>query len=223
MNYVEIRRTIKGQPQVIKVTYEPRGWNKSYEALQMQTPVGMHDIWSAESHDNFNNSFAKVMQAIYDQKSWFGLITRDVVVGSGVQRNERGLRITYITRADTDLEVVHTDLIIPKNGWYVPTNDGFFVEDTGVPFETVRHKKDAERRWRTKGFNPDYVSKLCGPDFLEKNEKRIVGRDFTPDVEGHVGQGRFLVVLDGLSSGPGLAGVASLPPYEDKAEFVVRI
>lgn len=225
MNYVSVKRTIKDKPHVINVTFDPQGWGEKHDVLYDQTPVGLNDIWSAESYNNFNNPFARAMQAVHNERGNCGLttsiVTRDVVVGSGAEIDRKGLKIkAYKTRAGTDLEVVHTDLTIPNDGYFVPTDDGMFHPDTGVPFETVDSKREAERRWQERGFNLKYLSKLSMPAGLSENETKFAVRTFRSSINRG---GIFYVRLDWYPTDQNFDMLASLPPYEDKPVFEVNL
>ncbi|MBI4162657.1 MAG: hypothetical protein HY513_03160 [Candidatus Aenigmarchaeota archaeon] len=220
MSYAEVHRTIGDQQRIIKLTFHPAYWGKSYDDLHRQTPVGVNDIWSAGSSNNFVNPFMAAMQDIHDRKRFLCLITRDVIVGSGAQRDEKGLKIkAYKTRAGTDLETVHNNLVIPPDGYFVPTKDGIFHPDTGVPYETVGTKREARKRWEANSLDPEYVSRIWSPDYLKDGEEKYAG------CISSLGEGKcyFDIRLNMTPFERGIKHVASLPSHEPNPAFVVRI
>ncbi|MBI2232566.1 MAG: hypothetical protein HYU56_01490 [Candidatus Aenigmarchaeota archaeon] len=222
MTYAEIE-TMQKQA---KILFEPSGWALSYQKLHDQTDVSGWEMFLLESHDNFNNPFAQAMQSLYTNKGWFGLILRDVIRDGGTGTDDKGrLHLTYVSHAGTEWEQAH-DIKAPKNGFYVPNDDcetinGVvvpFQPGTIVPFETVKSKKEAVKRFEKHGLDPEYVSRAHRLDSY-KDDPRFAGRDFGPGLDV---DGRFDAGFVGRPSCSGFGWIASLPAYREQ-ELVMRV
>ena len=191
------------------ISVEPTGWGLPYQQLFDQTNASGHEVFLIESHNNFNNLYQSASEARHKQRGWWAQIFRDIVREGEKGTDDKGrLNVSYVSHAGTQFERNH-DLWAPKNGYWVPTNDGIFVPETLVPFETVSNRNEAIRRLETEGIPKEQVSYFYRLDNY-KGDERFAGRDFDP---GFPDLGRFRVYLDGLPSSRGDDWVASLPAY----------
>jgi len=209
MEYVE--RVIPGK-NPIRIAFEPANWGASRQNLHDQTDVGLYDLFLASSQNNFDNLFQQAEEQRYTDRDAWALITRDVVRDGNRGTDSNGRRhIIYISHAGTEWERVQK-LWAPKIGYYVPTNDGWFYEDTGIPFETLPFdkRKEALKRLEHYGIPLKQLSGFWRQDIY--TDERFVGRLFYPGVGG---SGRFGVGADWRPSRSGDDGVASLPRIEE--------
>jgi len=209
MEYVE--RTIPGK-NPIRIAFEPANWGDSYQNLHGQTDVSCYDLFLATSHNNFNNEFQQAEEQRYKARGPWALITRDIVRNGDRGTDNHGRsHITYVSHAGTEWERIHK-LWVPKPGLWVPTNDGIFYEDTGIPFETLpfEKRKEALKRLEQYSIPAEQLSGFWKSDNYDND--RFVGRFFDPGVGGY---GRFIVDASRLPSNSGDVGVASLPRYEE--------
>ena len=96
---------------------------------------------------------------------------------------------------------------MPKPGLWVPTNDGIFYEDTGIPFETLpfEKRKEALKRLEQYSIPAEQLSGFWKSDNYDND--RFVGRFFDPGFP----VGRFFVYADVIPSYHGDDWVGSLP------------
>lgn len=209
------------------IALKPTDWGLPYQQLHDQTDVSGWEMAVLESTDNYKNPFAQAMQQIYGQRRGFALILRDVVRNGGTGTDDKKrLHLTYVSHAGTEWEQAH-DVKVPKSGFYVPTDDcetinGVvvpFQPGTIVPFETVKTRKEAVKRFEKYGLDPKYVSRAYRLDSYRDNP-RFAGRGFDPAVRDG---GRFYAYL-GRHPFSGDDWVASLPAYrESKVVMEVNI
>lgn len=213
MQYAEVSTP----KRIALVTLEPTSFGKPYQDLFDQTDLSGAEVFAAYSHNNFLNPFQQADEQRYKQMGWWAEIFRDIVRNGGKGTTGGRLNISYVSHAGTEWEKTH-DLWAPKNGWYVPTNDGLFVPETLIPFETVDTKADAMKRLEAKGLPNEQASYFYRLDNYDGD--RFVGRVFYPGVGGG---GRFGVDADWLPSGSGVGGVGSRPAYgKAEAEIVMK-
>lgn len=98
-------------------------------------------------------------------------------------------------------------ITIPETGYVELTVDGPYRPDTGTPFSTVSTRKEAEKSWTKRGFDPEFARKAVSR-FWSREEGQgtaSVGRWCNDD-----GGGRFNVSAD---DGPGFWNlyIGSLP------------
>ncbi|MBI4170361.1 MAG: hypothetical protein HY514_01610 [Candidatus Aenigmarchaeota archaeon] len=227
MNYADCAE-IETTQRKARILFEPQGWGPPatpYQNLHDQTDVSGYEMFVLESTDNFNNPFQKAMEALYMQRGWFGLILRDVIRKGSKGTDDKGkLNLDYVSHAGTEWEKKH-NVWAPQNNWYVPNDDcerrnGVvipFQPGTMVPFETVKSKAQAIKRFKKYGIDPKYVSYFFRLDNYDGD--RFAGRGFGPGVGG---LGRFLASLGWLPSGSGDGWVASLPAYR-KQKVVMKV
>jgi len=193
------------------VAFEPTNFSKPYKDLHNQTDVSGFELFVLDSHNNYDNPFHQARENLYKQRGnkWFGLITRDIVrEGRGADDKSR-LNVQYVSHAGTQWEKVH-NVWMPKNGFYVPNDDGLFHEGTLVPIETVEDRNEAIRRLKKSGMSGKMVSYFYRLD--DYKDERFVGVGFGPVL---VDYGRFFVYADRLPSGSGGEAVGSLPAYRE--------
>jgi len=225
MQYAEIGKTNK------RVALELRGWGKPYLALRKQTDTDGYSAFLLESHDNFNNIFAKLSQARYDIKGFWAELFENIIREGGKGTNDKGeLDIFYVFSPETDKEK-EVRIHAPPKGFYVPTGkfDGknaaeiLFQEDTLIPHKTIpfEDKDKAVKLWKKTGLPIKYLSGFWRPDSY-KNDPRILGRDFALVDRDY---SRFSVDADGLPSCSGSGWVASRPKIVDAEdnECVMKI
>ena len=214
MKYAEL---VIPEKEPRRISFEPTNFGSPYQQLFGQTDVSGSEVFQAYGHNNFDNQFQQADEQRYKDRGWWAEIFRDVVrAGSRGEVNGR-LGLVYVSHAGIpELEKVH-NVLAPKNGYWVPTNDGIFVPGTLIPFETVQDKKEATRRLESKGIPKEQVSYFYR---LERyDSERFVGRSFGPDVDDG---GRFVVDAGWHPSDSGDDGVASRPRYGED-EIVMRI
>jgi hypothetical protein len=197
------------------IALEPTNFGAPYQALFDQTDASGHEVWLAESHNNFSNPMQQTSEQRYKTRGWWAEIFRDVVRELGGTDDKGRLNVTYLSHASTDFEKEH-NVWLPKNGYWVPTKDGVFMPETLVPFETVQNRNEAIKRLEAKGLPGNYVSYFYRLDSYDGD--RFVGRVF-PDVAD---DGRFRVNADWSPSYSGYVGVASRPAY-GKSDVVMEV
>ena len=180
------------------VALEPTNFGAPYQALFDQTDVSGYDLWRAYSHNNFDNQLAKADEALYKSRGLFGEILRDKIIDSTGLVNGR-LMMKYVSHAGLANQKEH-DISAPINGYWVPTKDGIFVQETLIPFETVTDRKEAIKRLKAAGIPKEQVSYFYRNDNYHDAE-RFVGRNFVP---GWGDVGRFLVGADWFPSYVGI-------------------
>jgi hypothetical protein len=190
-----------------------------YADLHNIAPASGYEVWLAYNHDNFNNPLQQADEALYNEMGWWAEIFHDTVTGRNPSKGEVTYGRTpllYVANAGTPVEQ-RIEVLAPKEGWYVPTEDGLFVPSTLVPFETVTDKGDAKKRLEAKGIPKDQVSYFRRLDNYEGVE-RFVGRFFDPDGGDY---GRFCVDFGGLPdySGLGLVGCR----FADEKRVVMEV
>ena len=191
------------------IALEPTNFGAKYQALFNQTNVSMAEQFAAYSHNNFQNPFAEANQALYDIMGWWAVISRDRIVDSRALKDNK-IEVVYVSHAGLSNEKTHK-VAAPINGWYVPTADGIFIPETGVPFETVEKREKAVARLEKAGLPAEQVSYFYrNNSYAGEGNDRFVGRDFDP---GLGDGGRFSVDASRLPSGSGYDGVASFPAY----------
>ncbi len=234
MDYFIVKRLAKDGRRLIRVAIEPQGFGESYEDLHEATDICFYDMLLAEIskglNGSFDNAFARAMEACYEQRTVkgktatttpFGLITRDLIVGTGAEPYANGgLAANVIVYPGLPHEERHDGLLLPpSNAYWVPVSSRLeeaFYPGTPVAKRTVPTRDEAVDVWVSHGFPRalavKYVSKLWRPAKLKADEKRFAGRLFGP----YWGDdGRFSVRLDGLPSLSGSHWVASLPAYKE--------
>ncbi len=195
-------KTIAEVPLVVSDFGEP------YKNLFDKAAAGGFEVWLAYFNNNFNNPTAKADQALYDKMGWWAEIFRDKVFPRSAKKGEvtnGKLPLLYIANAGTEAEQ-EIDVLAPKNGWYVMTDSGIFVQNTLIPFQTVGDKGKAKENYENNGFPKEQVSYFYRLDSYDS--ERFVGRVFRPGVDD---RGRFLVYADWSpsSSGNDRVGVRS--------------
>jgi len=214
MQYAEIITPVRKA----LIALEPTGWDEPYQRLFDQTDTSGWEEWLLYKENNFNNLFQKADEKRYKERSGFAVIFRDIVRNGGKGEKNGKLNIDYISHAGTEWEK-RNNVYAPKNGFYVPTNDGIFHEGTLIPFETVFDKKEAIKRLEVFGILKDQLSRFYRLERYDSD--RFVGRSFYP-VDFY--DGRFDVGANGRPSYSGYDGVASRPAYGNpkivmKADF----
>jgi len=192
------------------ISLELTNWYSSLQNLFDQTDVSGKEVYLAYSYNNFKNPFQQADEQRYKERGWWAELFRDIVRegGKGVDNKDR-LDVVYVSHAGTKWQKEHRDWA-PKPGWYVPTEDGIFVPETLIPFETLQNREEAIRRLEAKGIPPEQVSYFWRPDRYDS--PRFVDRDFLPDREDG---GRFYIDADRRLSYAGDGVVASRPAYRE--------
>lgn len=198
------------------IALKPTNWGKPYQKLFNQTNVSGREAWLAYSSNNFNNPFQQADEARYEKRGWWAELFRDAVREGGKGEVNGRLDIVYVSHAGTKWERIHSGILAPKDGWYVPTDDDLFYEGTLIPFETLPDRNEAIERLEAKGIPAEQVSYFWRSDRYDS--ERFVGRIFGPH---SAGGGRFSVDADRHPSISGYDGVASRPAY--KPEIVMEV
>ena len=138
MQYIEINFSDGNQKRIANSLIN---FGIPYKKLHDQTDVSGSEVFQVYSHNNFDNSLQKADEQRYKDRGWWAEIFRDVVrAGSRGEVNGR-LDLVYISHAGIpELQKEHS-VLVPQNGYWVPTDDGIFVPGTLIPFETVPDKK----------------------------------------------------------------------------------
>lgn len=78
------------------------------------------------------------------------------------------------------------NILVPKTGHVELTVDGAYRPDTGTPFSTVESRKEAEKSWTGRGFDPEFAEKAVSYFYSreEGNGTVAVGRWFSYAVGG---------------------------------------
>ncbi len=190
MKYAEFPRN----DRIMHVAFEPTNFGLPYMKLFRLTDTGGYDVWDLERQNNFRNEFQQAGHALYEKMTIWGEIFRDVIPKQPAQKDGKNrLILNYISHAGTERHKECRPLV-PENGWYVPTNDGMFYTDTLIPYETVKSKKEAMRRWEEKGLNRYRVSRFERIESYENGE-RLVGRICCPISDMY---GWFSVSIHGM-------------------------
>jgi hypothetical protein len=205
---------VKTDTRDAHIALDPTNFGAPYQALFDQTDASGHEVWLAESHNNFVNPMQQASEQRY-ANGWWAEIFRDVVRKNGGTDDKGRLNVTYLSHAGTEWEKPH-NVWLPRNGYWVPTKDGVFVPETLVPFETVQNRGEAIKRMEAAGLPENYVSYFYRLDSYSSD--RFVGRDFIPGL----GDGRFDVIAYRSPSSSGHGRVASRPAYE-KADVVDEV
>lgn len=175
------------------------GFGKPYKELHQVAPSGWK-VWQAYNKNNFKNPITQADQALYEKMGWWGEIFHDKII-------QRGTQVSYISNAGTTNEK-KIKVNLPKNGYIIPTKQGWFVKFTLVPFRTGTIE-EAVKACNELGIPEKQISYFYRLDNYENNE-RFAGRYF-PALSG-----RFSVSLGRLPSSSGLDCVASRPVMKSK-------
>ena len=203
----------------VMVAFEPTNFKAKYKTCFDNGNTSIHDQWLAYFFNNFDNDLARANEALFKKMGYWIAISRDKVIDStGTDSNGR-LNIVYVSHAGLPNQKEHK-VAAPTNGWYVPTKDGTFVPETGVPFETVSSKDMAIKKLEAAGMPKEQVSYWYRLDNYRNNE-RFVGHDFGPNRGGF---GQFGVDAYRFPGRLGLGRVGSLPAHvENQIVFEVPI
>ncbi len=199
-------------------------FGSTYHALFDKSVASGYEIWLAYSNNNFDNPFQKADEELYNKMAWFGEIFKDKVQAREAKKSEvtfGRLPLMYVANAGTSAEQL-AEVLAPKEGWYVPTDDDIFIEEKGIwipfyegtliPHETVDNKGEAKKRLKAKGIPENQVSYFFRLDNYQ-NDSRFVGRNFYPDVDDC---GRFFVCASWFPSFSGIDGVGVRSADEQK-------
>jgi hypothetical protein len=130
MKYVELAND-KGEV-IRRVVAEPRGWGLPYKQLHKETPVSGYDMFLAERHNNFRNTFQQALEDLYqqrvkEQKGGYVLILKDLVREGGKGTDDKGrLHMKYVSHAGMS-EEKEQDVMWPNNRGFLLTPDFSFI------------------------------------------------------------------------------------------------
>ncbi|MFH0832370.1 MAG: hypothetical protein V1900_01445 [Candidatus Aenigmatarchaeota archaeon] len=191
------------------VSLELTGFGQPCQKLFDQTDASGYEVFCLFSRNNFNNSLQKADYELFNKNGPWIEVFRDTVREGHKGADDKGmLHILYISGAKTNQEKEQY-LWVPKDGFWVPTDDGVFYPGTIVPFETVLGKEEARRQLKAKGFPDDKLSFFQRSDNY-KNSEMFACRSFTIGPDGYY---PFCIGLNLPPSAPGSWLGASRPSY----------
>jgi hypothetical protein len=180
------------------IALEPTGFWETNKKLLEQTNVSIYELWKLYSFNNFDNPMAQAdeeMSKNFFPNGWNEL-TRDIVRNGGKGNVNGRLHVQYIANSGKPEEKI-SFVYAPESGFWVPTNDGVFQENTGIPFDTVYDYKEAIKLCEAKGIPKEHVSQFhrLNSYNAEKSVERIFQDIFTGNFVNYPALGRFCISM----------------------------